>query len=52
MNLGVDKWENYQIIKKKIFKPAIVKAMENDEEFKNEIKEMVNGVLGVVGETG
>ncbi len=31
--------------------PTIVKAMENDEEFKNEIKEMVNGVLGLVGET-
>jgi hypothetical protein len=30
--------------------PVIVNAMEEDEEFKNEIKEMINGVLGLVGD--
>lgn len=29
--------------------PAIVKAMEKDEEFKEEVKEMFDGVLDVVG---
>jgi len=29
--------------------PAIVKAMEADEEFKDEVKEMIDGVLGLVG---
>ena len=29
--------------------PAIVKAMEADEEFKEEVKEMIDGVLGLVG---
>jgi hypothetical protein len=29
--------------------PAIVKAMEQDEEFKEEMKEMVDGVLGLIG---
>jgi uncharacterized delta-60 repeat protein len=28
--------------------PAIVKAMEKDEEFKEEIKEMIDGVLGLI----
>jgi hypothetical protein len=28
--------------------PAIVRAMENDEEFKEEVKEMVDGVLELV----
>jgi hypothetical protein len=30
--------------------PAIVKAMKEDKEFKKEIKEMINGVLGLVTE--
>jgi hypothetical protein len=30
--------------------PVIVRAMEKDEEFKEEVKEMINGVLGLVGE--
>ena len=30
--------------------PAIVKAMEEDEAFKKEIKEMIDGVLVLVGE--
>ena len=38
-----------QIINAFISKPTIVKAMENDEKFKNEIKELINGVLGLVG---
>jgi len=29
--------------------PAIVKAMEKDEEFKEEVKELIDGVLGLVG---
>jgi hypothetical protein len=29
--------------------PAIVKAMEQDEEFKEEMKEMIDGVLGLIG---
>jgi len=29
--------------------PEIVKAMEKDEEFKEEVKEMIDGVLGLVG---
>ena len=29
--------------------PVIVKAMEEDEEFKEEVKEMIDGVLGLVG---
>jgi len=29
--------------------PAIVKAMEKDEEFREELKEMIDGVLGLVG---
>ena len=28
--------------------PAIVKAMENDEEFKEDMKDMIDGVLGLV----
>ena len=28
--------------------PAIVKAMEEDEEFKGEVKEMIDGVLGLI----
>ena len=30
--------------------PAIVKAMEENVGFKKQMKEMVNGVLGLVGE--
>ena len=30
--------------------PVIVKAMEKDEEFKEELKEMIDGVLGLVVE--
>jgi hypothetical protein len=29
--------------------PVIVKAMEEDEEFKEDVKEMIDGVLGLVG---
>ena len=29
--------------------PAIVKAMEEDEEFKADIKEMIDGVLPIIG---
>ena len=29
--------------------PAIVQAMEKDEEFKEEVKEMIDGVFGLVG---
>ena len=29
--------------------PTIVKAMEKDEELKEEIKELIDGVLGLVG---
>ena len=29
--------------------PVIVKAMEEDEEFKEEVKEMIDGVLELVG---
>ena len=28
--------------------PAIVKAMEEDEEFKEEVKEMIDGVLELI----
>jgi len=31
--------------------PMIVKAMEKDEGFKEEVKEMIDGVLGLAGET-
>ena len=31
--------------------PAIVQAMEEDEEFRKEVKEMIDGVLGLIGET-
>jgi len=30
--------------------PIIVKAMEDDEEFKEEAKEMIYGVLPMIGE--
>ena len=30
--------------------PAIVKAMEKDEEFKKDLKEMIDGVLRLIGE--
>ena len=30
--------------------PAIVKAMEEDEEFKQDVKEMIDGVLGLIEE--
>ncbi|MBW2183689.1 MAG: hypothetical protein JRF49_07470, partial [Deltaproteobacteria bacterium] len=30
--------------------PVIVKAMEKDEEFKEKVKEMIDGVLGLVVE--
>jgi len=30
--------------------PVIVKAMEKDEEFKEELKEMIDGVLGLIEE--
>ena len=30
--------------------PAIVKAMEEDEAFKQEVKELVDGVLELIGE--
>ena len=30
--------------------PIIVKAMENDEEFKSELKEIIDGVLGLIGD--
>ena len=29
--------------------PAIVKIMEKDEEFKEEVRELIEGVLGLVG---
>ena len=29
--------------------PMIVKAMEKDEEFKEGVKEMIDGVLGLLG---
>ena len=29
--------------------PVIVKAMEGDEEFKEEIKEMIDGILPLIG---
>jgi hypothetical protein len=29
--------------------PVIVKAMEGDEEFKEEVKALIDGVLGLVG---
>jgi len=29
--------------------PVVVKAIEEDEEFKEEVKEMVDGFLGLVG---
>ena len=32
------------------FSPVIVKAMEKDEEFKEELKEMIDGVLGLIVE--
>ena len=32
------------------FSPAIVKAMEEDEAFKEEVKETIDGVLGLIGE--
>jgi len=28
---------------------VIVRAMENNEEFKEEVKEMIDGVLGLIG---
>ena len=28
--------------------PTIVKVMEEDEEFKEEVKEMIDGVLGLI----
>ena len=28
-----------------------MKAMEKDEEFKKNVKEMIDGVLGLIGET-
>jgi len=31
--------------------PAIVKTMENDEDFKEDIKELIDGVLGLIVET-
>lgn len=31
--------------------PAIVKAMENDEEFKEEVKELIDGFLALIRET-
>ena len=31
-----------------MWSPVIVKAMEEDEEFKAELKEMVDGVLGLI----
>ena len=33
-----------------LWSPAIVRAMEADEDFKEDIKEMVDGVLGMLGE--
>jgi len=30
--------------------PAIVKAMEEGEEFKEKVKEMIDGVLGLIGD--
>ena len=30
--------------------PVIVKAMENDEEFKQAVKEMIDGVMGLITE--
>lgn len=30
--------------------PTIIKAMEQDEEFKAEVKEMIDGVLGMIGQ--
>jgi len=32
--------------------PTIVKAMEEDEGFKEEAKEMIDGVLEMIGEEG
>ena len=29
--------------------PAIVRAMEKDDDFKAEVKELIDGVLGLVG---
>jgi hypothetical protein len=29
--------------------PAIVKGMEEDEEFKEEVREMVDGILELIG---
>jgi len=29
--------------------PAIVQAMESDEEFKEDVKELVDGILGLIG---
>ncbi len=29
--------------------PTIVKAMEDDEEFKQDVKEMIDGVLEMIG---
>ena len=29
--------------------PVIVRAMENNEEFKEDVREMIDGVLGLVG---
>ena len=39
-------------MKKKVYyrwSPVIVSAMEEDETFKEEVKEMVDGVLGLIG---
>ena len=33
-----------------LWSPAIVKAMEKDEGFKEEVKEMIDGVLSMIGE--
>ncbi|MBW1839618.1 MAG: hypothetical protein JRI49_06740, partial [Deltaproteobacteria bacterium] len=30
--------------------PAIVEAMEEDEEFKEEVREMIDGILGLIEE--
>jgi hypothetical protein len=30
--------------------PAIVKAMEEDEKFKEDVREMIDGVLGLITE--
>ena len=41
-----------QIIIKQYYEmsPVIVRAMERDEEFKEEVKEMIDGVLGLITE--